>query len=116
MNGIQRVLLQGYRSRNVMNVLPKYANYTTTCHQTLQARNHDKVSFFSESDSNQEEYVAQQFGYRVVLPSMDSIHDYHPGFKADFIGCDGLDYPIGTNLDILQSPEVRAILASKNKS
>ena len=62
-------------------------------------------------DFTKDDYVARQFGYRVILASPHininhaTIHEYEE-----------LDYTLGTNLDILASPEVQKILSSKAPS
>jgi hypothetical protein len=53
-----------------------------------------------------DEYLATQFGYRSVAS---------PTGYVDSKDTELLKYPIGSNLDILSSPEVQKILSSKVK-
>jgi hypothetical protein len=70
-------------------------------HSPNQHAEHTKIDFYTD------DYLATKFGYRSVQS---------PSICVDLAGTEHLTYPIGSNLDILSSPEVQKILSTKANS
>jgi hypothetical protein len=71
---------------------------------------HESTFTPHETDYNNDEYGARQFGYRVVMASPNWSNG---DFMMSSLGTERLEYPIGTNVDIISSPEIQRILSSR---
>jgi hypothetical protein len=99
---VQANLNKRCKAVNVPSIssLPPAAGATSRTFHT----SHQEIEF------SKDEYVARQFGYRVVLAQSvcnvnNNLHEYEE-----------LDYTAGTNLDILASPEIQKIISSNAPS